>query len=193
MEITRPSSKQPTPENAKRVFKGVIFDVYQWDVKGYDGSIKTFEKIKRHDTAMIVPVTEDGKIIVGLQEQPGKKPFVGLVGGRIEEGEDALAAARRELLEETGYEAKEWLLFDAVQPISKIDWAVYTFVAKGCKKVGEQNLDGAEKIELRLIDFDEFLDMATRDEFGDYELKIRMLEAKADPQKMEEIKKVILG
>jgi 8-oxo-dGTP pyrophosphatase MutT (NUDIX family) len=181
------------PEDAKRVFRGILFDVYQWDVKGYDGSTRTFEKIKRPDTAMIVPVTEDGKIIAGLQEQPGKKPFIGLIGGRIDEGEDALETAQRELLEETGYQAKEWLLFDAVQPVSKIDWAVYTFIAKGCKKVGEQSLDGAEKIELKLVDFEEFVNMVVRDEFGDQELKIRILEAKANPRKMAEVTKLILG
>lgn len=39
-------------------------------------------------------------------------------------------AAKRELLEETGYEASEWFLYDAVQPASKIEWAVYTLKAK---------------------------------------------------------------
>lgn len=82
MDISRPTSKQPMPENAKRVFKGILFDVYQWQVNGYDGSTKTFEKLKRPDTAMVIPVTEDGKIILAFQEQPYKKPFVGLIGGR---------------------------------------------------------------------------------------------------------------
>ena len=134
MKITRPISKQPMPENAKLVFKGVVFDTYQWEIDGYDGSKKTFEKLKRPDTAMVVPVTEDGKIILGIQEQPNKPLFTGLIGGRFDEGEEPLEVAERELLEETGYKAKEWLLLDAVQPVSKIDWAVYTFIAKGVRK-----------------------------------------------------------
>ncbi|TSC77647.1 MAG: ADP-ribose pyrophosphatase [Parcubacteria group bacterium Gr01-1014_24] len=193
MKIVRPSSKQPLPENAKLVFKGIIFDTYQWEVDGYDGSRKIFEKLKRPDTAMIIPITEDGKIILALQEQPHKPPFIGTVGGRVDEGEDVLEAAKRELLEETGYIAKEWLLFDAVQPVSKIEWAVYTFIAKGCKKVAEQNLDGAEKIELKFISFEEFINLAINDDkFGD-EFKIKILEAKLNPNKMAEIKKLILG
>jgi 8-oxo-dGTP pyrophosphatase MutT (NUDIX family) len=192
MEIIQPASKQPLPENAKKVFKGIIFDVYQWEVEGYDSSKKTFEKLKRADSAIIIPVTEQREIILTLQEQPGKKPFIGSVGGRVDEGEKVLEAAKRELLEETGYKANEWKLFDAVQPTSKIEWAVYTFIAKGCKKVADQNLDGAEKIELKFVSFDEFINMVLHNEFGDQELKIRVLEAKLDPGKMEDLKKLIL-
>ena len=65
MEIKRPQSKQPLPENAKLVFKGVMFDTYQWEVDGYDGSKRIFEKLKRPDTVMIIPITEEGKISFG--------------------------------------------------------------------------------------------------------------------------------
>lgn len=190
MNIKRPKSKQPIPENAKRVFKGVIFDVYQWDVDAYDGSKKVFEKLKRPDTVMVIPVTEDGQIIIALQEQPHKPPFIGTVGGRVDEGEDILEAAKRELLEETGYEAKDWMLFDAIQPVSKIEWAIYTFIAKGCIKIAEQNLDGAEKIELKFVSFDEFINLAVNDDkFGD-EFRIKILEAKLDLKKMQELKEL---
>lgn len=190
MEIKRPISKQPIPDNAKRVFRGVVFDVYQWEQEGYDGKLRTFEKLKRYDTALIIPITENGKIIIAKQEQPGKKPFIGLVGGRLNENEDPLEAAKRELLEETGYEATEWSLLDAVQTVSKIEWAWYTFIAKGCHKVAEQNLDGAEKVDLLLVDFDEFCSMVLDSDFDrdNKGLKIKILEAKLDPVKMQEFK-----
>ena len=191
MDIQRPKSKQPLPESAKLVFKGIMFDTYQWEVDGYDGKKRIFEKLKRPDTAMIIPVTEDGKIIIALQEQPHKSPFIGAIGGRVDEGENVFETAKRELLEETGYEAKEWVLFDAIQPISKIEWAIYTFIAKGCKKVAEQNLDGAEKIELQFIDFEEFVSLAVNDnKFGD-EFKTKILEAKLDQKKMDDFKKLL--
>jgi 8-oxo-dGTP pyrophosphatase MutT (NUDIX family) len=191
MDIKRPKSKQPMPENAKKVFSGILFDTYQWEVEGYDGINRIFEKIARPDTVMIIPVTEDGKIMLATQEQPNKPPFLGTLGGRVDEGEDVLEAAKRELLEESGYVTEKWLLFDSVQPVSKIEWAVYTFIAKDCKKIAEQNLDGAEKINLKFVNFEEFIDLAVNDDkFGD-EFRIKILEAKLDSKKMEELKKYL--
>ncbi|HEY4513381.1 MAG TPA: hypothetical protein VJH06_02610 [Candidatus Paceibacterota bacterium] len=82
MDIQRPISKQPIPDDAKRVFKGVIFDVYQWEQEMYDGTKAIFEKLKRPDTVVVFPVLPDGKIILTEQEQPGKKPFIGATGGQ---------------------------------------------------------------------------------------------------------------
>ena len=46
------------PEHAKKVFSGVMFDVYQWEQEMYDGSTATFEKLTRPDTAQVIPVTK---------------------------------------------------------------------------------------------------------------------------------------
>ena len=159
MEINRPKSKQPIPDNAKKVFDGVLFDVYQWEQELFDGTKTVFEKLKRPDTVVVFPVLDDGKIILTEQEQPGKEPFIGAAGGRVDEGEGILEAAERELLEETGYEASEFVLWDAQHPTSKIDWVVYTFIAKGLKKIADLNLDAGEKITLKPVNFDEFVDI----------------------------------
>lgn len=50
-------------------------------------------------TFVVFPVLPDGRILLTEQEQPGREPFIGACGGRIDEGEDALTAAKRELLE----------------------------------------------------------------------------------------------
>lgn len=192
MDISRPISRQPLPDTAQKVFSGKVFDVYQWEVDGYDGSKKVFEKVKRADTVLVLGVTEDKQIITTLQEQPGKQPFTGIAGGRVDEGEDVLVAAKRELLEETGYEATEWILFDAQQPISKVEWAVYIFIAKGCHKVKEQDLDGAEKIEVSTMSFDDFVDFITQKNGSELELKLAFLEARLDNSLMETYKKMIL-
>lgn len=192
MKIERPKSEQPIPENAKRVFKGTFFDVYQWEQEMFDGSKATFEKVKRPDTTIVFPVLPDGKIILAKQEQPGKPPFIGGCGGRIEEGEDILESAKRELLEETGYVAEEFILLDARQPASKIEWAVYTFIAKGIKKVAEISPDSGEKIELFSVTLDEFIDTPLRKDirFAEAEIIPTLLEAKINPEKRRELEEL---
>lgn len=189
MDIQRPKSKQPIPENAKRVFKGVIFDVYQWEQEMFDGTKKTFEKLKRPDTVVVFPVLPDGKIIITEQEQPGKEPFIGATGGRIDEGEDVLSAAKRELLEESGYTAEEFVLWDAKHPTSKVDWVVYTIIAKGLKKVADPNLDAGEKIKLITVSLDELIDIPLKENvyFAEQEIMLKLMEAKIHPEKKREL------
>jgi 8-oxo-dGTP pyrophosphatase MutT (NUDIX family) len=175
MKIVRPLSEQPMPKSAKRVFKGVVFDVYQWQQQMFDGTYETFEKIKRVDTVIVLPVTKEGKIILTKQQQPNGKLFTGVAGGRVDEGEGVLAAAKRELLEETGYEAVKFELLDAIQPVGKIDWALYTFIAKGCKKVAEIKPDAGEKIELMPVSFEEFLEISVGENFRDPEIPEKLL------------------
>ncbi|KKW47997.1 MAG: NUDIX hydrolase [Parcubacteria group bacterium GW2011_GWA1_59_11] len=191
MKIARPPSKQPIPDDARRVFKGVLFDVYQWEQELYDGTKATFEKLRRPDTVVVFPVMNDGRILLTEQEQPGKAPFVAATGGRVDEGEDVLQAAKRELREESGYEASEFILWDAQQPVSKIDWAVYTFVAKGLKKVADIHLDAGEKITLKPAAFNEFVEIALRGNFYEKEIVPRVYEAKLHPERMEELRKLL--
>lgn len=178
------------PEGATLVFRGRLFDVYQWQQQMYDGTYQTFEKLKRPDTVVVFAVLDDGSILLTKQEQPGKSLFIGAAGGRVDEGEEIEEAAARELLEETGYRAKELILWHSEQPVSKIDWAVYTFIAKGLEKVDEQRLDAGEKITLHPVTFDEFIDTTLRNEFTEREIVKYIYEAKIDKQKLEELREL---
>lgn len=180
------------PDHAKKVFKGQIFDVYQWAQEMYDGSTHTFEKIVRPPTAVMIPVTEDHKIIICEQEQPHRsKPYLSLISGRVEKNEDPKEAAQRELLEETGYMGSEIILWDEFKPNSKIDWNIYTYIIKGCKKVTGQKLDPGEKIKLDFITFDEFIDLLVQKKVSVIQLTVKALEAKLEPPKMEALKKLL--
>ncbi len=190
MKIIRPESDQPIPQDAKKVFDGVIFDVYQWEQKMFDGSKAVFEQLKRPDTVVIFPVLDNGRILLTDQEQPGKKRFIGATGGRVDPGEDVLEAAKRELLEESGYEASEFFLWDAQNSASKIDWAVYIFIAKGLKKVTSMDLDAGERITLKPVTFDEFVEMGTNEKFAEREIVPQLLEAKFLPRKYSELKEL---
>lgn len=188
--IPRPKSRQPTPPDAQLTYQGKLFSVYQWQQKMYDGSHKVFEKIKRPDTVVVFAILSDGKILLTKQEQPGKDPFIGAVGGRIDKGEGVLEAAAREMLEETGYKAERFTIWHAEQPVSKIDWAVYFLLAKGLKRVSDQSLDSGEKINLMTVSFDEFIDTALTPEFSEKEIVKFIYEAKIHPDKMNELKRL---
>src|SRR5487761_1525106 len=89
------------PDNATQVFEGQSLDVYQWLQKMCDGSTKTFEMLKRPDTVQIVAI-KDGKIVMVDDEQPNRAACVHFPGGILDKDDVSwLAAAKRELVEET--------------------------------------------------------------------------------------------
>lgn len=181
------------PANALHVFKGELFDVYQWEQELYDGSRVTFEKLRRDDTSVVIAVTDAKKILLLEQEQPSKPPFLDFAAGRIEIGEVPSAAARRELLEETGYVAGHLELWYTDKPVSKIDWTVFVYVARGCKKIQHQQLDAGEKITVREISFDDLIDQQFLHKLHDTRLSLEILQAKLDPHKMQKLQKLFFG
>lgn len=191
-DIQRPVSQQPIPEGARKVFVGELFSVWQWEQKLYDGSSAVFEKIERLDSVTIVPVTEDGRVILARQEQPGIEPFIGVLGGVIDPGEDPLTAAKRELLEEGGMQAKNWKLWFAVQPFSRIEWAEYVYIAQGVTTVSDQQLDAGEQIDLYDVPLEDFILQVIDARFRNKEL----LQALATPKgwmPVSEMKQLFLG
>ncbi|MBU0975310.1 MAG: NUDIX hydrolase [Patescibacteria group bacterium] len=192
MNIKRPESKQPIPKNAKKVFSGILFDIYQWEQKMFDGSTATFEKAKRPaDSVNVLPITKEGKIILCKQEQPQEIPFISALGGRLDAGESPLDTARRELLEESGYEAKDFILLNATHPDIKVDWVCYTFIARSLKKVSSINSDSGEKISLMEVTFDEYMKIITKDNYRDSEIALFILKAKEDKAEFDRIKKLL--
>ena len=162
------------PEQAKRVFKGIIFDVYQWQQKMFDGSEATFEALKRPSTVLVL-ATNGPSIYICEEEQPGRPVTLSLFGGRQEEGEEPLTCAKRELLEEAGLTSDDWEEHRVYQPMIKMDWAIHLFIARDCKKVAEQALDAGERITIKKMHFDEFMALVKTDQFTDTELALEIL------------------
>lgn len=152
------------PAGATRVFEGVLYDVYQWEQEMFDGTYRSFEGVRRPDVVATVGVVDDS-IIVVHDTQPHKGLRVGLPGGRIDaEDSSSLAAARREMREETGYEFADWKLVEVIKPESKIDCFVNLYVATNPTNTGQQNVDqGGERISVELADYDTVLSMLRRD------------------------------
>ncbi len=182
------------PSNATRVFTGKFFEVWQWEQTMFDGSTKIFEKLKRPNTAEVIALVGE-KILLQTEQQPQMpQPVSSIPGGKVDEGEDPLAAAKRELLEETGYVSDDWVLWSAISPIFKIEWTVFTYIARNCRQVQAATPDVGEKIETRLVDFDEFLKIATEDPlFYSPEIVPDLLRARLDPKKLDEFKRLLFG
>jgi ADP-ribose pyrophosphatase YjhB (NUDIX family) len=156
MRTVIPDNANFVPEGATRVFTGIIYDVYQWPQERFDGSIATFEMLKRPDTVEVLAI-KDGKIVAIIDEQPTRKPELTLPGGRHNvPTETELDCAKRELHEETGMRFKNWRLVAATQPLHKIEQVVYIFLATGFEGQDKPHVDeGGERIEVRMMDFAE--------------------------------------
>jgi len=193
MQKSMAKKRDPIPSHAKCVFKGKIFEVWQWEQKLYDSSTKTFERLKRPDTVQVVTVVGD-KILILEETQPDKStPFLTLPGGRVDPGEDPLTAAKRELHEETGYSAQDWSLWLAHDPVGKIEWTIYTYIARDSKEDAEPHLDGGERVTAQLVTFDEFLALSNDPRFYDPSLTHEFVIAHYDPAYKETLRKLILG
>lgn len=181
MRTIVPKGARQIPEHAKRAFKGIIFDVYQWQQERFDGSFATFEMIKRPDTVNVLAI-KDGKIVVVRDEQPYRPAQLTLPGGRHDvESETELDCAKRELHEETGMRFKNWRLISAAQEHSKIDYFYYIFLATDFEGQDEPHLDeGGEKIEVIEMTLDDLKQNAEvqRNGYLPYELlrEVRSIE-----------------
>jgi ADP-ribose pyrophosphatase len=143
------------PDQAERVFEGMIFDVYQWPQQLFDGSEHTFEMLKRPDTVVVIAVAGD-KVLVVDDEQPHFGSRQSFPGGRVDTSDGSIqAAAEREVREETGYSFKNWRLIKVRQPYLKVEWFVYLWLAWDVADKQPQHPDAGEKIEVHELGFDE--------------------------------------
>lgn len=113
----------------------------------------------------VIAITADGHYVMVEQYRHGLQDvFAELVAGVAEDGERPVEAARRELLEETGYGNGEWRQFSVLsQNPSATTNLTYTFIATGVEKIAGQNLDETEDVAVRLMTEQEVLDLLMSD------------------------------
>lgn len=111
------------------------------------------------DSSAIVAITESNEIILIKQYRYCyDKELIELPSGVFEK--DALAVAKRELLEETGYQSVDWTyLGSIIENPAKMTNHNHLFFARNCVKVADQKLDESEIIEVLKIPFDNAIAM----------------------------------
>jgi ADP-ribose pyrophosphatase len=121
--------------------------------------IENFLRLESTPTAVVLALTEQGQVLCERQYKHGVgRTVLTLVGGRIERGEHSEDAAKRELLEETGYESDDWkFLAETVTHANAGGTTFYSFLARNCRKVAEPNSGDVENMHIEMHSIDEVI------------------------------------
>jgi 8-oxo-dGTP pyrophosphatase MutT (NUDIX family) len=141
----------------KQVFKGTVFAVKELQAELPNGKRMKFNVVEKNDSAMIVPITDDGQLVLQKEYFVASDVYMlSLPKGAMADGEHRLDAANRELQEEAGYKAGELIELGTltVSP-GYIRQKTHVFLAR---KLTESRLSGDEdeEIEVKRIPFADF-------------------------------------
>lgn len=164
MPATRKKSSLVRVISSKTSFKGPVFSVMTDEVQE-PGNVRARRDVIRHSGSIVVlPVDDSGRTPrVMLERQyryaAGLRMWE-LPAGRVDPGEKTLAAAKRELIEETGYTASRWerALFFYVSP-GFLDESMTVYLARGLKK-GIAQPEEDERISVRFFPLAQAVKMA---------------------------------
>ncbi len=161
------------------LYCGKIFDVAVERVTLPNGAIKEREVVRHPGAAAIVPLLDDGKVVLIRQYRHAVDRFLWEIpAGTLERGESPMECARRELVEETGYEAANLEKLTEILPApGYTDERIHIFLATGLMPA-EQKLDDDEVLDLQPIAFDTALGMITEGDIQDAKTIIGLLLAK---------------
>ena len=135
------------------------FDVVTDDVRLPDGTETEFDYLREGASAVILPFTADGRVVV-IEEwrQAVDRVNRGLPAGSLEAGESIETGARRELAEETGYEADDLVHLTSAEPANGFADSVFHYVlARDCEPTAERSLDYNESIRVETTTFEDLV------------------------------------
>lgn len=162
--------------SSEDVFRGKLLHVKRDTVRLPDGTEATREYIAHPGAVMIVPRLADGKLLLERQfRYPLHRVFIEFPAGKIDEGEEPLATAARELLEETGYTAQRWTYLATLHPlITYSTERIEVFMADGLEYVGAK-LDAGEFVEILTATLETALEWLGRGEITDVKTMLGLL------------------
>jgi ADP-ribose pyrophosphatase len=131
------------------VYDGGFIRVHKDSVLLPDGAVTSREYITHPGAVAVLAMLDSGNLVMERQYRYApQREFIELPAGKIDHGEDILICAKRELLEETGYVATEWIHLTTAWPcIGYADERMEYFLARGLVHQGSQ-LDDGEFLEV---------------------------------------------
>lgn len=154
--------------NRKEVYKGKIFTVAEDTIEFPNGRTTKWDVLLHDGAAAVVPIDEDGKIILVEQYRcVADGMILEIPAGKLDKGEDPAICAARELEEETGYKAKEIIAIGSIySAVGFSDEEVKLYVATGLEP-GTMNLDEDEYVNVRKYPLQEVIDMILNGQIKD--------------------------
>ena len=160
-------------------YHGPLLHVFHDRVRLPNGDESGRDYIKHLGAVCIVPVTEDGQVVVERQYRyPVGQVLTEIPAGKLDRrDEDRLLAAQRELREETGAEAGEWTSLGLFYPACAYsDEAIEMFLARGIR-FGERHLDKDEFLNVARMPLAALLEAVMAGEVPDAKTQIAVLKA----------------
>jgi ADP-ribose pyrophosphatase len=135
--------------DSQELFKGRFLHAFRDTVAMPDGKHVIREYVIHPGAVMIIPQLDDGRLVLERQfRYPMGQVMIEFPAGKLDPGEDPLTCAQRELLEETGYSAREWARAGVLHPvISYSTEFIDIWFAKGLV-LSERQLDEGEFLEV---------------------------------------------
>jgi ADP-ribose pyrophosphatase len=142
--------------SSQSVFDGRLLHVRSDVIRLPDGAQATREFIVHPGAVMVVPILDDGRLVMERQwRYPLARVMLEFPAGKLDAGEPTLQCAQRELLEETGYRAREWALAGVLHnAIAYSNERIEIWFARGLT-AGERRLDEGEFLDLQLCSVEE--------------------------------------
>ncbi len=136
--------------SGEQAFKGALLDVRRDVVALPDGSHATREYVVHPGAVVVVPILDDGRLVLERQfRYPVGRVMLEFPAGKLDAGEAPLRCGQRELIEETGYRAREWALAGTLHNAMAYSTEVIHITFARGLQAGERALDVGELIELQ--------------------------------------------
>ncbi len=161
------------------IFDGVILHVKRDTVALPNGSESVREVIRHIGAVCVIPVTEDGQVIVERQYRyPLDRVITEIPAGKLDaRNEDRLSAIRRELREETGYTADEWTELGDFHPAPAYsDEYITMYMARGLH-AGDRDLDEDEFLDVIKVPLKDLVDEVMAGRLSDAKTQVCILKA----------------